>query len=76
MAYNRITIDPKQMNGLACIRHMRIPVATLVGMISEGMSQKEILDYYPDLEAEDIKEALRFAAEAVREQTLPFAKQA
>jgi uncharacterized protein (DUF433 family) len=65
-------LDPKQMDGVACIRSARIPVATVVGMIADGMSNDEILQAYPDLEAEDIREALRFAAEAVRERELPF----
>jgi uncharacterized protein (DUF433 family) len=48
-------------------------VATVVAMVADGMSEEEILAAYPDLEAEDIKEALRFAAEAVRERELPLA---
>jgi len=59
------------MGGLPCIRGLRIPVATVVGMVSEGMTESEILKAYPDLEAEDIREALRYAAEAVRERELP-----
>ena len=47
-------------------------VATVVGMIADGMSNDEILRAYPDLEAEDIREALRFAAESVRERELPL----
>jgi uncharacterized protein (DUF433 family) len=58
---------------MPCIRGLRIPVATLVGMMAEGMTEQEILDAYPDLEREDIREALRFAAEAVRERELPLA---
>jgi uncharacterized protein (DUF433 family) len=50
---------------------MRIPVATVVGMVSECMTEAEILMAYPDLEIDDIREALRFAAEAVRERELP-----
>ena len=69
----RITIDPEMMSGVACIRKLRIPVATIVGMVAEGMTVAEILDSYPDLEAEDIKAALQYAAEAVREKTLPLA---
>ncbi len=72
MKYQRITLDPTRMGGVACIREFRIPVATVVGMVAEGMSEKEILEAYPDLSLEDIKEALRFAAEAVREKTLPL----
>lgn len=69
---NRITIDPKQMNGVPCIRGLRIPVATVVGMVAEGMSQQDILHDFPDLEAEDIHAALVFAAEALRERELPL----
>ena len=64
MAFTRITANPRQMGGLPCIRGLRIPVATVVGMVAEGMSQPEILAAYPDLEREDIQEALRYAAEA------------
>lgn len=70
--FSRITVDPNQMGGVPCIRGLRIPVASVVGMVSEGMTEKEILQAYPDLEAEDIREALRFAAEAVRERELPM----
>ena len=69
--FTRITVDPHQMGGLPCIRNLRIPVATVVGMVGEGMAEKEILDAYPDLEIEDVREALRYAAEAVRERELP-----
>ena len=72
MGFTRITVDPRQMNGVPCVRGLRIPVATVVGMVAEGMSDKEILSAYPDLEGEDIREALRFAAEAVRERELPL----
>jgi uncharacterized protein (DUF433 family) len=54
-----------------CIRNLRIPVATVVNMVAEGMQTPEILEAYPDLQAEDIREALRFAAEALRERELP-----
>ena len=74
MKFTRITINPKQMDGVPCIRGLRIPVATVVGMISEGMTEEEILNAYPDLEPEDIREALRYAAEAVRERELPLLK--
>ena len=69
--YTRITVDPEQMGGVPCIRGLRIPLATIVGMVAEGMEKREILDAYPDLVKEDIEEALRFAAEAVRERGLP-----
>ncbi len=70
--FPRITVDPKAMDGEPCIRSLRIPVATVVGMVADGLSVTEILDAYPDLEPEDVREALRFAAEAVRERTLPL----
>jgi uncharacterized protein (DUF433 family) len=61
MASTRITVDPSQMGGVPCIRGLRIPVATVVSMIAEGMSEAEILRDYPDLEQQDIREALLFA---------------
>jgi uncharacterized protein (DUF433 family) len=64
------------MDGLPCIRGLRIPVATVVGMIADGMTEAEILRAYPDLEPDDIREALRYAAEAVRERELPLVKTA
>lgn len=75
MKFTRITANPKQMGGIPCIRGLRIPVATVVGMIADGMSEKEIIEAYPDLDADDIHEALRYAAEAVRERELPLAGQ-
>ena len=69
--FTRITVDPNQMGGLPCIRGLRIPVATVVGIVGEGMAEAEILNAYPDLEVADIREALRYAAEAVRERELP-----
>ena len=72
MRYTRITVSPPQMGGVPCIRGLRIPVATVVGMIAEGMAEAEILGAYPDLEREDIREALQYAAEAVRERELPL----
>ena len=72
MAFERITINPLQMGGVPCIRGLRIPVATVVGMIADGMTEDEILKAYPDLEREDLREALQFAAEAVREREIPL----
>ena len=70
--FERITVDANQMGGVPCIRGLRIPVASVVGMVAEGMANEEILDAYPDLELDDIKEALEYAAEAVRERELPL----
>ena len=72
MRFNRITVNPKQMDGLPCIRGLRIPVATVVGMVADGIMETEILEAYPDVEPEDIREALRYAAEAVREGRIPL----
>jgi uncharacterized protein (DUF433 family) len=72
VSFTRITINPQRMGGVPCIRELRIPVATVLDMVAEGMEAPEILKAYPDLEAEDIREALRFAAEAVRERELPL----
>jgi len=73
MRYPRIQVDPSRMGGVPCIRDLRIPVATILGMVADGMSTQEILDDYPDLVAADVAEALRYAAEAVRERELPLA---
>jgi uncharacterized protein (DUF433 family) len=72
MDFTRITVEPDKMGGLPCIRGLRIPVATVVGMVADGMSEEEILKSYPDLETEDIRQALHYAAEAVRERELPL----
>lgn len=73
MKFTRITVNPKQMDGVSCIRGLRIPVATVVAKVADKMTESEIRKTYPDLDAEDICEALRYAAEAVRERELPLA---
>jgi len=60
------------MGGAPCIRGLRIPVATVVAMVADGMTAGEIVADLPDLTPEDVAEALRFAAEAVRERELPL----
>jgi uncharacterized protein (DUF433 family) len=62
MAFRRITIDPEKMGGVPCIRDLRMPVATVVAMVAEGMTEDEILAAHPNLEREDIRAALRYAA--------------
>ncbi|GAH76260.1 unnamed protein product [marine sediment metagenome] len=74
MKFTRITVESNKMGGLPCIRGLRIPVATVVGMVADGMSEEEILKAYPDLETEDIHQVLRYAAEAVRERELPLVR--
>jgi uncharacterized protein (DUF433 family) len=78
VTFERITVDPAKMGGQPCIRGLRIPVATVVGMVADGMTTAEILADLPDLEADDIDitEALRYAAEAVRERELPLLRPA
>lgn len=73
MEFKRVTTNPRQMGGVPCLRGLRIPLATIVALVAEGQTTQEILTLYPDLEAEDIREALFFAAEAVRERALPLA---
>lgn len=73
MEFKRITINPRQMGGVPCLRGLRIPVATIVALVAEGQTPEQILALYPDLEAEDIRESLLYAAEAVRERALPLA---
>ena len=70
--FGRITIRQNQMDGVPCIRGLRIPVATVVGMVADGMTEAEILAAYPDLEQDDIRESLRFAVEALQERELPL----
>jgi len=72
MKFTRITVEPNKMGGMPCIRGLRIPVATVVEMIADGMSEEEILKAHPDLELEDIRQALSYAAEAVKERELPL----
>jgi len=62
LSFSRITFDPHIMGGRACIRGMRIPVSLVVNLVANGMSTEEIVQEYPDLEAEDIREALQYAA--------------
>ena len=72
MAFTRISVDPGRCGGVPCIRDLRIPVATVVSMVAEGQTHEEIVAELPEIELEDIREALRYAAEAVRERELPL----
>ena len=76
VTFTRITVDPALMGGMPCIRGLRVPVATVVTMFADGLSESEILGDLPYLEHEDIVESLRFAAEAVRERELPLPRPA
>lgn len=70
--FQRISVDPGQMDGVPCVRHLRIPVATVLRLLAGGLTEHEILSGYPDLEPEDIRECLRFAAASVMERELPL----
>jgi uncharacterized protein (DUF433 family) len=66
--FERITFNPQIMGGRACIRGMRIPVSVIVGQIAHGATVEEILTDYPDLESEDIQQALEYAAWLAQEE--------
>ena len=63
---DRITVDPTRMGGRPCIRDLGVTVATIMGRLADGMSEAEILRDYPDLERDDIRQALRLAARLAR----------
>ncbi|OFV98169.1 MAG: hypothetical protein A3H28_14015 [Acidobacteria bacterium RIFCSPLOWO2_02_FULL_61_28] len=66
--FDRITFDPAIMGGRACIRGMRIPVSVIVGQIAHGATFQEILEGYPDLQEEDIRQAMEYAAWLTQEE--------
>ena len=70
--FDRITFDPKIMGGRACIRGMRMTVSLVVNLVANGMSTVEIQQEYPDLEAEDIRQALQYAASLASEEIHPL----
>jgi len=72
MAFTRIKIDHRIMGGLPCIAGTRIPVAMLVRMVAAGTTTEAILEQYPQLAEEDVREALRFAAANVDQQVRPL----
>jgi uncharacterized protein (DUF433 family) len=76
MTWERITAEPDKMGGQPCIRGLRIPVATVVAMVADGMTTEQIVAELPPLEPEDVAEALRYAAEALRERELPLRRPA
>lgn len=71
--FERISVDHQIMGGVPCVRGTRIPVSTVVGMLAEGMTAEEILKEFTQLEVEDIRSALGYAAAAVDERELPLA---
>lgn len=69
---DRITVASNQMGGVPCIRGLRIPVATVVGLVADGLTVDEIVAELPPLEAEDVRAALRYAAGAVADREMPL----
>jgi uncharacterized protein (DUF433 family) len=76
VAHERITVDSDKMGGMPCLRGLRIPVATVIAMVADGMSTAEIVAELPPLEPADVEAALRYAADAVLERELPLRKPA
>ena len=72
MTFSRITVDANRMGGVACVRGLRFPVASVVAMVADRMTVEGIVAEHPDLEAEDVAECLRYAALAVQERELPL----
>lgn len=71
---DRITTNPEVMGGKPCIRGLRVTVGTLVGLVAAGRSNREILELYPYVEEEDIRQALAYAAWRVEEVELPLTR--
>lgn len=70
MAFQRISVDPQIMGGVPCIRGTRIPVGMLVRMVADGTTRDELLEEYPQLTSDDVREALRFAAAHIDQRTI------
>ncbi len=70
--FDRITFNPQVMAGRACIRGMRITAALIVNLVANGMTTEEIVKDYPDLEPEDVSQALHYAAFLAAEETYPL----
>lgn len=72
MTYDRITRSPEIMGGRACIRGTRVTVGTLLGLLAEGSSVAEVLEHYPYVSEDDIRQALGYAAWRVEEKEIPL----
>lgn len=72
MAFDRIKVDPKKMGGVPIIRDLRMPVATIVNMIADGRTGEQIVHDFPELELEDVRQALQFAAATLNERQVPL----
>jgi uncharacterized protein (DUF433 family) len=76
LGFDRITFDPNVLGGRACIRGMRISVSLIVNLVANGMTAQEIIAEYPDLEVEDVAQALRYAAWASDDLFIPASETA
>jgi uncharacterized protein (DUF433 family) len=72
--FDRITFDSKIMGGRACIRGLRIPVSVIASQIARGMSHEDVLTDYPDLESEDLRQVMEYAAWLTREEVYPASR--
>ncbi|MFT4227185.1 DUF433 domain-containing protein [Micropruina sp.] len=72
MTFERIQVDPRKMGGVPIIRDLRMPVATIINMVADGRTVEQILSDFPELEAEDLKQALQFAAATLNERQVPL----
>ena len=72
LGFDRITFDPNLMGGRACIRGMRVTVSLIINLFANGMTAEEIVKAYPYLEADDVRQALQYAAWLVEENILPL----
>jgi uncharacterized protein (DUF433 family) len=69
--FNRITINPDVLGGQPCFRNLRIPVSLVIRLVAAGKTADDIMDEYPEIEKEDVRQALEFAAWMTSEKTLP-----
>jgi uncharacterized protein (DUF433 family) len=72
LQFDRITFDPHVMGGKACIRGMRVTVSLVLNLVANGMNSEEIIEAYPYLEREDIRQALQYAAWLTEETVHPL----
>jgi uncharacterized protein (DUF433 family) len=70
--FDRITFDPAVMGGRACIRGMRMTVALVVNLVANGMSTEEIISEYPELQSEDVRQALQYASALANDEIVLF----
>ncbi len=72
LGFDRITFDPQVMGGRACVRGLRVTVSLIVNLVANGMSAEEIIDAYPYLEPDDVRQALQYAAWLAEEAVHPL----